>query len=112
MCAAAILRDTAGRITDDERPTSLLIQLQQTQRNEARKEKRQHTTQTHTPTPTPTPAYSATRGQFGPLPPPPPFYPYKHNFPPGFPPGFQHFTPEMQLRQQLAALVQSLAQLQ
>ncbi|KAK3176135.1 hypothetical protein OEA41_008219 [Lepraria neglecta] len=82
MWAVAILRDTTGRISDDEPPASLLVELQQTQKKEARKEKRRHTTETPTQ-PTTTPAYPTIGGQFGQ---PPPLYPYGYSFQPGFQP--------------------------
>ena len=87
MWAAAILRDNTGRMSDDEPPASLLIELQQTQKKETRKEKRRHTTETTIqPITTPsitTPAYPAMGGQLGQ---PPPLYPYGYSFQPGFQP--------------------------
>ena len=78
MWAVAILRDTTGRMSNDEPPASLLIELQQTQKKEARKEKRRHTTKTPTQ-PITTPTYPTIGGQFGQ---PPPLYPYGYGFQP------------------------------
>ncbi|KAK3174074.1 hypothetical protein OEA41_001318 [Lepraria neglecta] len=80
--AAAILKDITGRMSDNEPPASLLVELQQTQKKEARKEKRRHTTEKPIQ-PTNTPAYPTVGGQFGQ---PPPLYPYGYNFQPGFQP--------------------------